>query len=162
MCIYRHTSMAGHVSAPRKRPAPWSSRGIGSFERLEQIGEGVYGQVYKARDTRDGSLVALKKIKMDIDKEGFPITAMREIKLLLALRHRNIVDLREIVTSSRGGARDDDRGSGCDDDAKRARAPGIGGGAEALTRCGSVYMVNLLPRSSRLSLFIPVSLATRG
>jgi cyclin-dependent kinase 12/13 len=39
-------------------------------------------------------------IKMDNDKEGFPITAMREIKLLKQLKHDNIVNLVEIVTSS--------------------------------------------------------------
>ena len=38
-------------------------------------------------------------IKMDNDKEGFPITAMREIKLLKQLNHPNIVNLVEIVTS---------------------------------------------------------------
>ena len=38
-------------------------------------------------------------IKMDIDKEGFPITALREIKLLKQLSHKNIVNLVEIVTS---------------------------------------------------------------
>jgi len=43
--------------------------------------------------------VALKKIKMDNEKEGFPITAIREIKILKSLRHENIVDLKEIVTS---------------------------------------------------------------
>ena len=37
---------------------------------------------------------------MDNDKEGFPITAMREIKLLKQLDHPNIVNLVEIVTSS--------------------------------------------------------------
>ena len=36
---------------------------------------------------------------MDNDKEGFPITAMREIKLLKQLNHENIVCLVEIVTS---------------------------------------------------------------
>ena len=39
-------------------------------------------------------------IKMDNEREGFPITAMREIKLLKQLRHNNIVNLVEIVTSS--------------------------------------------------------------
>ena len=37
---------------------------------------------------------------MDIDKEGFPITAMREIKILKQLKHKNIVNLVEIVTSN--------------------------------------------------------------
>jgi len=44
-------------------------------------------------------MVALKKVKMDNEKEGFPITAIREIKILKNLKHPNIVQLKEIVTS---------------------------------------------------------------
>ncbi|KAK9829831.1 hypothetical protein WJX72_008122 [[Myrmecia] bisecta] len=69
------------------------------YERLDQIGEGTYGQVYLARDKQDGSLVALKKIRMDNEKEGFPITAIREIKLLKRLKNENVVNLKEIVRS---------------------------------------------------------------
>lgn len=43
--------------------------------------------------------VALKKIRMDTEKEGFPITAIREIKILSTLQHENVVKLREIVRS---------------------------------------------------------------
>ena len=67
------------------------------------IGEGTFGKVFKARIQNDGNsqkYYALKMIKMDNDKEGFPITAMREIKILKQLDHKNIVNLREIVTSS--------------------------------------------------------------
>ena len=80
------------------------------FTDKEIIGEGTFGKVYKARIKRQPSdearahdenrYYALKMIKMDNDKEGFPITAMREIKLLKQLRHKNIVNLVEIVTSS--------------------------------------------------------------
>lgn len=45
--------------------------------------------------------VALKKIRMDTEKEGFPITAIREIKILSTLQHENVVRLREIVRSDR-------------------------------------------------------------
>ena len=45
-----------------------------------------------------GELVALKKVRTDNEKEGFPITAVREIKILRQLNHRNIVNLKEIVT----------------------------------------------------------------
>ena len=36
-----------------------------SFERVEKIGEGTYGIVYKAREKTTGKLVALKKIRLD-------------------------------------------------------------------------------------------------
>ena len=57
------------------------------------------GQVYLAKDLATGEEVALKKVRMDNEKEGFPITAIREIKLLSMLQHDNIINLREIVRS---------------------------------------------------------------
>ncbi|KAE8783931.1 ribosomal RNA-processing protein 12-like [Hordeum vulgare] len=53
----------------------WGSHGIDCFEKLEQIGEGTYGQVYMAKETETNEIVALKKICMDNEHEGFPITA---------------------------------------------------------------------------------------
>ncbi|KAK3001222.1 hypothetical protein RJ639_020719 [Escallonia herrerae] len=91
----------------------WGSRSVDCFEKLEQIGEGTYGlfhltpprspsscsQVYRAREIQTGEIVALKKIRMDNEKEGFPITAIREIKILKKLHHDNVIQLKEIVTS---------------------------------------------------------------
>ena len=45
-----------------------------------------------------GEMVALKKVRLENEKEGFPITAVREIKILRQLNHENIVNLKEIVT----------------------------------------------------------------
>jgi len=56
-------------------------------------------QVYKARNKETNEVVALKRVRMDNEKEGFPITAIREIKILKVLNHKNIVRLKEIVTS---------------------------------------------------------------
>lgn len=42
--------------------------------------------------------MALKKVRLDKEKEGFPITAVREIKILCQLTHKNIIRLKEIVT----------------------------------------------------------------
>ena len=43
--------------------------------------------------------VALKQVKMtpDICREGFPLTALREIGSLLELKHPNIIPVREMV-----------------------------------------------------------------
>lgn len=46
-----------------------------------------------------GEIVALKRVRMDNEKEGFPVTAIREIKILKVLNHKNVVQLKEIVTS---------------------------------------------------------------
>eukprot|EP00242_Pyramimonas_sp_CCMP2087_P006856 CAMPEP_0198218084 /NCGR_PEP_ID=MMETSP1445-20131203/67268_1 /TAXON_ID=36898 /ORGANISM="Pyramimonas sp., Strain CCMP2087" /LENGTH=361 /DNA_ID=CAMNT_0043894975 /DNA_START=240 /DNA_END=1322 /DNA_ORIENTATION=- len=75
------------------------ARSVEHFENIEQIGEGTYGQVYMAKEKATGEIVALKKIRMDNEREGFPITAIREIKILKSLNHKNVVRLKEIVTS---------------------------------------------------------------
>ncbi|XP_073105256.1 cyclin-dependent kinase C-2 isoform X2 [Elaeis guineensis] len=91
------------VAAPGQlnleEPPSWGSRSVDCFEKLEQIGEGTYGQVYMAREIKTGEIVALKKIRMDNEREGFPITAIREIKILKKLHHDNVLQLKEIVTS---------------------------------------------------------------
>lgn len=86
---------------PAKQVAPSRQRaGPGeAYERLSQVGEGTYGKVYKARSTTSGVLVALKRIRMEQEKDGFPITSMREIKLLQALNHPNVLQLQEMMVS---------------------------------------------------------------
>ena len=51
------------------------------------------------QDRETNEIVALKRINTEQEENGFPITALREVKILKALHHRNIVDLKEIVTS---------------------------------------------------------------
>jgi serine/threonine protein kinase len=36
------------------------------YEKIEKIGEGTYGKVYKARDHTTGKLVALKKTRLEV------------------------------------------------------------------------------------------------
>ncbi|XP_037109578.1 cyclin-dependent kinase 10 isoform X2 [Syngnathus acus] len=72
-------------------------RSVRGFEKLNRIGEGTYGIVYRARDTKSDEIVALKKVRMDKEKDGIPISSLREITLLLRLRHPNIVELKEVV-----------------------------------------------------------------
>lgn len=69
------------------------------YEILNQVGEGTFGKVYKARNTGNGRYVALKRIRMEAERDGFPVTAMREIKLLQSLRHENIIRLYEMMVS---------------------------------------------------------------
>lgn len=70
-------------------------RKVGRYEKLEKIGEGTYGTVFRG-SAPDGSIVALKRIKLDDDEEGVPSSALREICLLRELRHKNVVRLLDV------------------------------------------------------------------
>lgn len=85
---------------PKHNPLLQGCRSVyETYERLDRISEGTYGVVWKARDMATDEVVALKQIKFDPDlsKEGFPVTALREISVLLNLSHESIVTVREMV-----------------------------------------------------------------
>ena len=67
------------------------------YQKLEKIGEGTYGVVYKARDKLTQDTIALKKIRLEQEDEGVPSTAIREISLLKEIQHSNVVKLLDIV-----------------------------------------------------------------
>lgn len=67
---------------------------------VSQVGEGTFGKVYKAKNIITGKYVALKRIRMEAERDGFPVTAMREIKLLQSLSHENIVRLHEMMVAN--------------------------------------------------------------
>jgi len=67
------------------------------YQKIEKIGEGTYGVVYKARNRVSGELVALKKIRLEAEDEGIPSTAIREISILKELQHPNIVRLHDVI-----------------------------------------------------------------
>lgn len=78
-------------------------RNVFEYERLGKISEGTYGVVYKARDKKTGDIVALKKVKMGKEREGFPVTALREINILGSLQHPSIVEVKEVVMDDFNG-----------------------------------------------------------
>ena len=80
------------------------------YEKIDKngIGEGTYGKcdqrlsrpsrrhqtpsppagvVYKARDRKTGDVVALKRIRLELEDEGIPSTALREVSLLKSLKY---------------------------------------------------------------------------
>lgn len=71
------------------------------YEKLEKIGEGTYGAVYKARCRETNELMAMKKLKLESETEGFPITSVRETITLLKGKHPNVIDVKEIVFGNR-------------------------------------------------------------
>ncbi|XP_058084113.1 probable serine/threonine-protein kinase At1g54610 isoform X2 [Magnolia sinica] len=77
----------------------WTPRRADSFEKLDKIGQGTYSNVYKARDSLTGKIVALKKVRFDnLEPESVKFMA-REILILRKLDHPNVVKLEGLVTS---------------------------------------------------------------
>ncbi|KAH3871880.1 cyclin-dependent kinase 1-like [Dreissena polymorpha] len=67
------------------------------YLKIEKIGEGTYGVVYKGKNKKTNKFVALKKIRLESEDEGVPSTAVREISLLKELQHPNIVCLEDVL-----------------------------------------------------------------
>ncbi|XP_057543005.1 cyclin-dependent kinase G-2-like isoform X2 [Amaranthus tricolor] len=97
---YSHGSPEPQVAPKRTVNMLQGCRSVDEFERLNKIDEGTYGVVFRAKDKKTGEIVALKKVKMEKEREGFPLTSLREINILLSLHHPSIVDVKEVVVGS--------------------------------------------------------------
>eukprot|EP00891_Asterochloris_glomerata_P008776 jgi/Astpho2/8776/fgenesh1_pm.00128_%23_15_t len=71
------------------------------FEKIKRIGEGTYGVCYKARNRNTGEIVALKALRMDRERDGLPVTSVRELRVLQSCKHPNLVNLLKVVTGSK-------------------------------------------------------------
>lgn len=73
-------------------------RSVENYDKLNDIEEGAYGWVARAKELSAGKIVALKRLKLDPkDRSGLPVTGLREIQILKDCNHRNVVKLREVV-----------------------------------------------------------------
>ncbi|KAL5806702.1 hypothetical protein ACOSQ4_029435 [Xanthoceras sorbifolium] len=68
----------------------WMVR-VGPYERLEKIGKGTYGEVYKGQHLSNNETVALKRIRKHV-----PGAEITEISLLQGMQHENIVRLLDV------------------------------------------------------------------
>jgi cyclin-dependent kinase 10 len=67
------------------------------FEKLCVIGEGTYGKVYRVRSKHTDEQFALKKLKIEKEKDGIPVTSLRELRILKRCSHPNIVGLKQVI-----------------------------------------------------------------
>ncbi|KAF9202263.1 NADPH-dependent diflavin oxidoreductase 1 [Haplosporangium sp. Z 27] len=94
-------SITGRMgSLTPQKPFFGNSRIVDDFEKLNKVGEGTYGVVYRARDKKTDEIVALKRIRMERENDGLPISSLREIKLLKTLRHDNIVLVKDVAVGN--------------------------------------------------------------
>jgi serine/threonine protein kinase len=70
---------------------------LDKYQKLEKLGEGTYGVVYKCKNKDNQMVVAVKRIRLENEDEGIPSTAIREISILKQLKHPNIVNLIDLI-----------------------------------------------------------------
>lgn len=88
------------LAKPLYYPAIQGCRFLSNYEFLNKIEEGTYGEVFRAKDRKTKEIVALKRLKMENEKYGFPITSLREVNTLMKAQHENIVTVREVVVGN--------------------------------------------------------------
>ena len=74
---------------------------IQDYVKIEKVGEGTYGVVFKGRHKKRGEIVAMKKVKYECQDDGIPSSTVREISLLRDLKHPNIVELKDVLLEDR-------------------------------------------------------------
>ncbi|OQS04041.1 cyclin-dependent kinase [Thraustotheca clavata] len=102
---YNPVSALGPKSSPLPKTeekndsqSRWHLGLIENYTIIDKVGSGTYGEVYKCQHKITKDIVALKKLRQEVEKNGFPITSIREMKILKQLKHPNIVELKEIVS----------------------------------------------------------------
>ncbi|KAG2267428.1 hypothetical protein Bca52824_061983 [Brassica carinata] len=87
------------VSVAGEALVDWAPRRASTFEKLEKIGQGTYSSVYRARDLTHNKIVALKKVRFDLnDIESVKFMA-REIIVMRRLDHPNVLKLEGLITA---------------------------------------------------------------
>ncbi len=89
------------------RDGGFGTHKIEKYKRVQTVGGGAYGVVYKGYDTLTNEVIAVKRIKIEAENEGIPSTAIREISLLREIEHENVVKcpltlssrLKDVVTT---------------------------------------------------------------
>lgn len=108
-------SSVSNVEVPEKqngdssRPVKYQRQTTGRFQEMsslsayhivQKLGQGTFGVVQKAEQKKTKKVVALKQLINHSAKEGFPITAMREITILKKLHHENVIEITDMIYES--------------------------------------------------------------
>ncbi|CBZ49634.1 hypothetical protein NCLIV_001240 [Neospora caninum Liverpool] len=95
-------SVGASCKCKRSSSLMYGCRRVEIFKKLNKISEGTYGAVFRAMNRTTGEIVALKQIKYHnrLWSEGFPVTSLREISIMLELQHPNVLDVQEVVVGT--------------------------------------------------------------
>eukprot|EP00826_Nyctotherus_ovalis_P029879 TRINITY_DN236_c0_g1_i1.p1 TRINITY_DN236_c0_g1~~TRINITY_DN236_c0_g1_i1.p1 ORF type:complete len:294 (-),score=59.55 TRINITY_DN236_c0_g1_i1:455-1336(-) len=81
----------------RASVSAWGCSSIESkYAKKYKVGQGSYGEVYKAVQKETSSTVAIKRMTLERSSEGFPAEALNEIRLLRKLSHSNVIRLLDV------------------------------------------------------------------
>merc|ERR1719373_272328 len=89
-----------HSPGPETDPfvlGAWDISNYKDYKKMEKLGEGTYGVVCKVKHQPSNTILAFKKVKLELEEEGIPATTIREVSLLKALRHKYIVRMYECL-----------------------------------------------------------------
>ncbi|GAN08620.1 cyclin-dependent kinase 10-like [Mucor ambiguus] len=95
------TTVKGTTIDCKESPFFGKCRDVEDFEKLNRVGEGTYGVVYRVVDKKTKQIVALKKIRMERETDGMPVSSLREISILKRMRHQNIVNVTDVAVGPR-------------------------------------------------------------
>ncbi|KAI3404345.2 KIN28 [Candida oxycetoniae] len=70
------------------------------YTKERKVGEGTYAVVYLGKQQVTKRPIAIKEIKTGLFKDGLDMSAIREVKYLQELKHRNIITLIDVFSSS--------------------------------------------------------------
>ncbi|VUC55099.1 cdc2-related protein kinase 3 [Plasmodium berghei ANKA] len=73
---------------------------VKNIVKIHQVGQGAYGDVWMAEDIENNKRIALKKLKLNGNKEGLAKTYIREISILNSLQHKNVVELIGVIRTN--------------------------------------------------------------
>lgn len=73
---------------------------MASYSKDKKVGEGTYAVVYVGKQISTGRQIAIKEIKTGLFKDGLDMSAIREVKYLQELRHRNVIELMDVFMSA--------------------------------------------------------------
>lgn len=70
------------------------------YTKERKVGEGTYAEVYVGRNRDTNRPIAIKSIKVSGFKEGLDMSAIREIKFLQEIRHKNVIELIDVFLTT--------------------------------------------------------------